>query len=670
MRKLMFAVVLLPLIVMGARRVTAQDGVGSFQPDECMFEGFDLGVTNLTGNLLGFECGYVVVPLRHADPDGATIRIPVAIHRALSTSPSPDPLLVAQGGPGGDAFGIYSLLTPASSIASERDIVIFNQRGTAYAEPDLDCPEADEVLPEMLAAANNEADDVYDQAIVRCFERLVAEGVDLSAFNSLENAADIPMIARALGYDEFNFYGVSYATLLGLHLLRNHPEGLRSVILDSVVPTDINFISEIPTSETRVLNEVFAACDADPECRENYPDLEERYFALVRRFNESPFTVMLTEPKTGVRHEAYVDGDSLRSILFQLLYLPHMSAVFPKIISDLEKGDTHYLESMWPLLVFDQLISEGMYYSVICAEDADIDLDKISVDGLPPEIAQTAREEVESVVKVCAEWKVDRLPSSVDDPVQSDIPTLLLSGRFDPVTPPSFAQAAAAGLTNSTLLVDPVASHGVAFLSGCVDGIISGFLDDPAATIDTSCLVEQKNDRIVPPNAITLPLIAKINQLDAGIIVTFGLAVLLLLILLSPFLIWPLVFVIRAFQGGQPAREPQARRRRILSRVLLLTFGVLALAFFAGLSTAIIRVLSTDLAMATAMALPGSTAPILWIPVVLLVLAIGIFISAVMLWRTPGAGSTAGNIYYTFLGITAVALLIVLGWQHLLLPPI
>lgn len=670
MKKLVFAVLLLPLIVLSAGRAAAQSEVGVFQPDECMFEGLDLGPTNLTGSLLGFECGYVIVPVRHADPDGPTIRIPVAIRRATSATPRPDPLLLAQGGPGGDAFGIYSLLAPASSVAAERDIVIFNQRGTAYAEPDLDCPEADEALPEMLAATNEAADEIYNQAIARCYERLDAEGVDLSAFNSLENAADIPMIARALGYDEYNFYGVSYATLLGLHLMRNHPEGLRSVILDSVVPTDINFISEIPASETRALNEVFAACDADPECHEVYPDLEERYFALVRRFNESPISVVLTEPKTGVRHEAFVDGDGLRSILFQLLYLPHMYAVFPKIVNDLEKGDTQYLENMWPLLVFDQLISEGMYYSVICAEDADIDLAEISVDGLPPEIGETAREDVESVVEVCTQWKVDQLPSSVDDPVKSDIPTLLLSGRFDPVTPPAFAQAVAAGLTNSTFLVDPAASHGVAFLSGCVDGIVSGFLDDPTVTTDSSCLLEQKADRFVPPNAITLPLIAKINQLDSGTIMTFAIAVLLLLVILSPFMFWPLVFIIRAFQGGQPLREPQARRRRMLGRVLLLAFGALALAFFVGLLSTIIRVLATDAAMATALALPASAAPILWIPVVLLILAIGVVVSAVLLWRTPGAGSTAGNVYYTFVGIAVVALIIVLGIQQLLLPPI
>ena len=472
-------VVVVLVAFLGVRGAAAQDTEPAFIPSACMFEGVDLGLTTLDGAALGFECGYVVVPERHSEADGATIRIPVAVRRATAADARPDPLLLAQGGPGGDAFGVFSLLVPNTEIAANRDIVIFNQRGTPYAEPDLSCPETEAILPQMLAASEEIGQQLYDEAIDACYARLRGEGIDLSAYNSLENAADIPLIARALGYETYNFYGVSYGTLLGLHLMRNHPEGLRAVILDSVVPPDINFISEIPASEDRVLSEVFAACEADPACREQYPDLEERFFTLVRQYNENPVTLALANPDTGERYDAYMDGTTLRSILFQLLYVPRMSAVFPKMVADLEKGDTRYIESMWPLLVFDQLVSEGMYYSVICAEDADIDVAAIPLESLRPEIGETARDDIQSYVDACARWQVELLPPAIDDPVISDIPTLLLSGRFDPITPPAFAAAAAARLSNATVLVDPTASHGVAFFNPCVNGIISEFLDDP-----------------------------------------------------------------------------------------------------------------------------------------------------------------------------------------------
>lgn len=667
---LIFAALLLPLLLPAASTAAAQDTAGSFIPSECMFEGIDLGLTRLDGAALGFECGYVVVPERHANPSGATIRIPVAVRRATAPDARPDPLLLAQGGPGGDAFEVFSLLVPNTEIAANRDIVIFNQRGTPYAEPDLSCPETSDILAEMLAATAEEGERLYNEAMDACYERLQAEGVDISAYNSLENAADVPVIARALGYDEYNFYGVSYGTLLGLHLMRNYPEGLRSVILDSVVSTDINFISEIPESENRVLSEVFAYCESDPVCREQYPNLEERFFALVRQYDENPVTINLVEPETGERYETFMDGAALRSVLFQLLYVARMHAVLPKVVHDLEQGDTRYIESMWPLFVFDQLISEGMYYSVICAEDADIDVTQIPIDTLRPEIGETARDDIQSYVETCARWQVEQLPSSVDDPVVSDIPTLLLSGRFDPITPPAFATAAAAGLSNATTLVDPTASHGVAFFNGCVNDIVSGFLDDPMAEPDAGCLTELELPSAVPTDAITLPLMAGVNSLDSRTLRFFGIASILLLVVLSPFLVWPAVYIVRAFGDGQPKRAEGDRRARWFGRIAVLVFGVLGLIFAVGLVSFIVATLITDQTLLTALALPASAAPVLWIPVLMLVLVLAVIIAAIMLWTRPGAGTVPGKIYFTIVAAAAVALIVVLGSQQLLLPPL
>lgn len=645
----------------------AQDKPGAFIPSECMFEGIDLGLTTLTGEALGFECGYVIVPQRHADPEGPTLRLPVAIRRAPGGAP--DPLLIAQGGPGGDAFEVYSLLAPNTPMAADRDLVIFNQRGTPYAQPELTCPETEAVLADVLAADAAESERLYNQAIAACNARLRAEGVDLSAFNSLENAADVPVIARALGYDAYNFYGVSYGTLLGLHLMRNHPEGLRSVVLDSVVPTDINFLAETPQSEDRVYREVFAACAADPACAAAYPNLEQRFFALVRQYNENPVTLTLTDPETGQDYDAYLDGRGLRGVLYQLLYVPRMNAVLPKLVHDLERGDTRYLQAMWPLLAFDQLVAEGMYYSVICAEDADIDPGAVPTAELYPEIAADASEDLQSYIDACNRWGVDVLPATVDDPVISDIPTLLLSGRFDPVTPPPFAEAAAAGLSNATVVVDPTASHGVAFLSPCANTIMAAFLNDPMARPDTSCLAEQVAAEVVPPDAITVPLIAGVNSLEQRTLVTFGLAGLLLLIILSAFLVWPAVFVVRALGNKPIDRTPGDRRARWISRGLVLLFGALAFIFGVALIGFIAAAIG-DQTLATALALPSSAAPVLWLPMLLLLVAIGIVGAMVALWRRPGAGSIPGKVYYTVVALAAVALLILIGAQGLLLPPL
>ncbi|WP_095042106.1 alpha/beta hydrolase [Candidatus Promineifilum breve] len=653
----------------GAGGVAAQSAVGSFIPGPCVFEGIEVGPTSLTGEALGFECGYVVVPERHAAPDGPTIQLPIAIRRATAADARPDPLFVAQGGPGGDAFQVFTLLAPTAPFAANRDIVIFNQRGTPYALPELTCPETTEVMPQMLALPEAEAQAIFNQAMAACYARLQAEGVDLSAYNSLENAADIPIIARALGYDEYNFYGVSYGTLLGLHLMRNHPAGLRSVILDSVVPTDINFISETAQSEARVLSEVFAACAADPVCREQYPNLEERFYALIRQYDANPITLSLTDPETGESHDAYVDGNILRSVLFQLLYVLRMNAILPKVIADLEQGDTRYVEAMWPLLVFDQQVAWGMYFSVICAEDADIDVAG-SIEGLPPEIAATARYKLQSYLDTCARWPVELLPASVDEPVISDIPTLLLSGRFDPITPPAFAQATAAGLSNATTLLDPTASHGVAFFSPCVNEIVGAFLDDPSTTPDSSCLAEQAAATVVPPDAVTWPLLSGFNNLKTGTLAMFGLAGLLVILVASPFLVWPIAYLVRAFGEKQATNAPEQRRLRLISRAAVLLFGLLAVVFAGGLSYFILATVVADQTLATALALPAAARPVLWLPLLLLVLAVFIVVMTFLLWWRAGSGSTAGKVYYTFVAVVAVGLVVLLGTQGLLLPPL
>ena len=666
LRAIVLALALLLLAALPGR-AAAQDAVGSFQPAPCMFEGLDLGVTTRSGEDLGFECGYVVVPQRHDAPDGPTLRLPVAVRRAAAGAP--DPLLLAQGGPGGDAFEVFSILLLNSPLAAERDIVIFNQRGTPYAEPELSCPETQDALGAILAADSDTGERLYEEALAACRARLAGEGIDLSAYNSLENAADVPLIASALGYDEYNFYGVSYGTLLGLHLMRLQPEGLRSVILDSVVPPDVNFVAQSPISEDRVFDEVFAACAQDAACAAAYPNLEARFYALVDRFDAEPVTLTLTDPETGQKYDAYLDGRGLRSVLQQLLYVNRMAAVLPKIIADLEKGDYRYLQAMWPLLVFDQLVAEGMYYSVVCAEDADIDTGAVSLDSLRPDIAAAAREELQSFVDTCARWRVDALPASVDDPVVSDIPTLLLSGRFDPITPPAFAAAAAAGLSRATVLVDPTAAHGVAFQGECINAIVSDFLANPDVPLDSACLRAAAPLAFVPPQAITAPFMAGVNQLERGTLIALGLGAALVLLLASVFVVWPLVALIRALGGNRVERTAADRRLRWLSRGLALLVAALALVFSLGLLVAVVAALA-NLTYATALALPAWAAPLLWLPVVLLLLAIGLLVAAIVLWRRPGAGSVPGKVYYSALVVAAVALLAVIASQGLLLPPL
>jgi len=78
--------------------------------------------------------------------------------------------------------------------------------------------------------------------------------------------------------------------------------------------------------------------------------------------------------------------------------------------------------------------------------------------------------------------------ADLHSPLRSDIPTLLLSGEADPVTPPADAERAARGLAHHRHLVLSGEGHGQV-ATGCVPKLMAEFLDTAAAErLDAACL--------------------------------------------------------------------------------------------------------------------------------------------------------------------------------------
>lgn len=704
MRSARFAVVLAIAVTMllPAPVAMAQASqVGTFRNAECPWEGIPIGPFAISPESEGYECGYVTVPERHADPDGPTIEIPVAIRR--TTSGEGTPLFLAQGGPGGSAFEVFQSVVGESSIGTRRDLVIFNQRGTSFADPDLSCTETFDATGELLEADDAEADRLSTELITRCRDRLVAEGTDLSAFNSVENAADVPVIAEALGYERIDFYGVSYGSLLGLHLMRDHPETLRSVILDAVVPTQLNFVPEVAVLQERLWSEIFDQCSADPVCSTDYPDLEDRFYALVDRLDDEPLTVIVGDPETGARAEARLTGSALLELLYGLAYQTGNYAFVPRMIADVERGDLTAVEFYWPMIAFDRTFSEGMYYSVLCAEDADFTVADAELDTVRPAFAEPTEEFLEFVLEVCDLLGVEELDDVVDEPVVSDIPTLLLSGRFDPITPPSNAELAAATLSNSTDVVHPYGAHGVAFGDPCIDGIVTDFLSDPDVPPDTSCVASIEPEETVPASAQTMAIVGGFSMLDTG----FLLAVLISgLVLLFTYTTLPVGIGLAIRQAVRPRQAaatpaalppptlppaaqppptlppptlppptlpmdptpaPAAHSTLIRWPVALgvaALYGLAGTVLALGLGVAMADGIVNRMSYLTALTLPSGVRWLFPIPWLLAVLALFMVVIAVRRW-TVKEWSLWGKLYYTPLALAAVIGVVVAASQGL-----
>ncbi|NOK62461.1 MAG: hypothetical protein GFH27_549293n195 [Chloroflexi bacterium AL-W] len=634
--------------------IPLQAQTNTFTPTDCNFElTFDLFVDY---NLL--ECGFVTVPEEHSNPTGPTIELGIAIIKSTDPNPAADPLFMLQGGPGGSTIDTFlQFLFPESPLRTNRDIVLFDQRGTLNADPNLICFETVDLVAETIEQELSDEEDLRLslEAMQECRERLLGEGINLSAYDSLENAADVNAIREALGYEQINLYGVSYGTLLALHTMREYPTALRSVIIDAVVPTQTNFIELVPRSQDRAFRELFDACENSSECNTTYPNLEGVFFETVVALNEQPTRIELTDTITGNTYDAVFDGDNLLDVLFQFLYQTDVIPALPKIIYDARDGDFTFISQILPIIYFDRTFSSGMYYSVVCSEDADIDLTDLALEDIYPEIAESGLLSIDAITQICDLWDVEELSSSVDEPVSSEIPTLLLSGRFDPITPPAFAELAAGTLEQSYLFTFPTVGHGAATDGECSASIIFAFLEDPELPPDATCIDEQEAPEFFTPTSIVMT--DSINTLVTGDSLLQPVILLLsMLVLLSLYLIWPIAFLIR-WIGRKPKAEIPIGAHT--ARWIAALNALLALVFVVAIFVVLIDlVLSNDIILF--FGLPRSTFPLFILPLLVGLLTVGMLIMTTQAWIAK-YWSAWGRVYYTILTLAAIGCVTVLA---------
>lgn len=666
MCKKIFLVVLLLLslpLLTAAAPFQASNSVAGLESAECMVDvPFDL----VAGQ--DVLCYYLTVPARYDDPAGRTIRLAVMVVRATDPNPHPDPLFFAQGGPGGSTIDLYtSYLFNSHRLTPNRDFVLLEQRGTLFSQPSLYCSEYDDFVIAHLNVIlpDEESRQLSRQALLGCLERFRADGVVMSDFNSIENARDIETLRIALGYDQINLYGVSYGSLLAQHYMRLHPDSLRSVILDGVVPLGSNLYLESIHHESRAFDYFFDACLADPVCNRHYPDLENVFYDIILQLDESPVSIVLHDLETDTEHPALVDGASLYGSVFQMFYNATLSKLLPRIIYDAKEGDFEILSRVLSLFVFDRTMSYGMYFSVMCAEVGEFDPASIDYSGIRPEIVAFDEGGAESVLQICRNWNVPALSDIETRPVQGDMPVLLLSGGFDPVTPASNADQVAAFLPNSYNITFPWGAHGQIFDNACADQIVQDFLDAPSPEPDTACLIDyQSPNFFAPRDIIMLPVTLKLLRLDASVVP--GLLGLLagFFGLLSAWFFLPLAWFIGKLQSPAPDAPKTSCFLRLATPLALLNgalMGIFLLAYF----VAIIESLDGDLQFLLFFGLPGAFRPIFILPLLALMLTFGMMLMSLMGWFSE-AWHVLRKIYYSLITFSAMLVVLILTLSGML----
>jgi pimeloyl-ACP methyl ester carboxylesterase len=440
------------------------------------------------------QCGYLLVPENRARPGSPTIRLAVAIFPSRSASPAPDPVIYLSGGPGSSALELagYMFRQGLDPLLETRDLIFFDQRGTGYSEPVLDCPERQQEAGRLLAGglSASEKEQVIVDAFQRCRDRLSAGGIDLTAYTSAAIAADVDDLRRALGYAQVNLYGVSYGTRLALTVMRDFPRLVRSVVLDSTLPPQVNLYTSLAPNAERAFDVLFDRCAANASCGAAYPDLKTVFYDLVDRLNADPLPVIVRSG--GVDFEVLVDGGLLVDVLFVGLYNPPVIATMPQMIYNMNQGDPSILQERLGLY-FDPSTALGMQMSVICAEELPFGSPEEAfslAEGLQPQIAGFFPGSIQPLFAVCQMWGAAAPDPRENQAVSSDIPTLILAGEFDPVTPPDWGRMAAASLTRSYFYEFPANGHWVTRSSPCALSMMFAFLEDPGQAPRDGCITE------------------------------------------------------------------------------------------------------------------------------------------------------------------------------------
>ena len=228
------------------------------------------------------RCGKLEVPENPADPAGRKISLNVAVIKAQSSNPAPDPIVMLAGGPGQAATEAYlPILQILDRTTFKRDVILFDQRGTGKSNPlrcesveDSERPIGEMPAPEEMTTAFEE-----------CLNGLDA---DPRFYTSDIAMQDLEAIRIALGYEQLNLMGVSYGTRTALTYMRLYPENVRTVVLDAVVPPGWVIGESVRADAQSALDQIFARCAADAACHEAFPDLQGEFDSLLQRLEEQP----------------------------------------------------------------------------------------------------------------------------------------------------------------------------------------------------------------------------------------------------------------------------------------------------------------------------------------------------------------------------------------------
>jgi len=442
------------------------------------FEPCTLSATGLPASIAA-QCGTLAVPEDRERPAGRSVNLAIALVPSTAKQPQSDPVFMLAGGPGQSARESFPAAAGAfRELLRDRHVVLVDQRGTGGSNPLACHAPADD--PAVGDAGTNIA--AARKFAVQCLQALDA---DPRFYTTSDAVLDLEAVRAAIGAGQLNLVGISYGTRVALEYLRRHPARVRSVVLDGVVPPELALGSEHARNLEVSLDAQFERCAGDAVCAQRFGSPRVALVALLEALDRQPQSVRYRDPLTHEWQDGTLTRDAVAGLVRLFAYVPQLSAMLPQSLAEAAAGRTDVLMAQGRMIesLVGEQINQGLQLSVSCSEDAD----RLRVD---PADANTVMGTafVATLLAQCEAWPRGRRPPDFNEPVRSDRPVLLLSGEFDPVTPPRYGVQVLGHLPNGRHLIARGQGHNV-MVAGCAPRLMARFVASADAEgLDASCL--------------------------------------------------------------------------------------------------------------------------------------------------------------------------------------
>src|SRR6185503_10319291 len=377
------------------------------------------------------KCGTLEVYENRATKTGRKINLNIVVYPATGPDRQPDPLFYFAGGPGSAATEDAPGFVPAfAKIREHRDLVFVDQRGTGRSHP-LDCPFYNPADLQSYLGYFFPLEEVR-----KCRAELETKA-DLKLYTTTIAMDDIDEVRAALGYERINLFGGSYGTRAALTYLKRYPQHVRTATLQGVSPTDQYLPGDFPVSNERALEGILAECAADEACNKAFPNLKSEAKAVLAQLIKGPVEVEVEKPNSKERVKVKLSRDLAAEAIRYMLYSPVPASRVPLLLHRAAEGNFEPLanQALFYRRVLVGTGSNGMYLSITCAED---------LPGIKPGEGERLGANtflgdyrLRQQREACALWPRAQVERNYTAPVRVDVPVLILTGEWDPVTPPA-----------------------------------------------------------------------------------------------------------------------------------------------------------------------------------------------------------------------------------------